>query len=491
MAQRTTKTFGASLETKMSDADTTASLNIQAGAHGPEENVPPGFAEAVRPPRLRTLTALQWLAIIGQSVVVIVAWQWLDVDLPIFACALAIGASIIFNAAISLSPNLSRRLNEGSALSMLSFDLCQLAVLLFLTGGLSNPFALFLLGPVTITATVLSVRATVLIGALSLVTVTILSLYSLPLVLKSGAVLKPPPLLLAGFWVAITLGLMTQAIYARRIAREAFTMSVALAATQSSLDRERRLSAIGALSAAAAHELGTPLATIKLVAGELRTELQDDPDMQADAMLIQEQADRCSVILGQLRALKAPEQVHLTMAPALTVVAEAAGPHRARRSQVIFRFNGVHVDPDGAVDGQPQILRRPEVIHGLRNFIQNAVDFAAANVWVDIFDDEHTFTIRIGDDGAGFSDEIIDKVGEPFATTRGRGRERDKSGYLGMGLGVFIAKTLLERSGAAVTMANAPNSKTATPRKNADAPIGAIITVTWSRDLMVVERLGH
>lgn len=444
------------------------------------------FADSVRPPKSRTLAGLRWVAIIGQTMALLIATYVIGLELPFLACALTIAAAAAFNTAVSLSPNRNRRLTDRNALLMLVFDLWQLSTLLFLTGGLRNPFALFLLGPVTISATVLSLRATLTLGALSIFAATFLSQFSLPLTLPGGERLEPHALSLAGFWAAIALGVATQAIYARRISLEAFKMSAALGATQSALERERRLAAIGALAAAAAHELGTPLATIKLVASELRDELKQKPELREDAELISEQARRCSEILARLSALRSPEEHHLQTAPIVTVAAEAAEPHQLRRSDVIFRINGVVVDPAETQIPQPEIPRRPEIIHGLRNLVQNAVDFAASRVWIDIMTDARRVRVRIGDDGAGFSEEILATIGEPFATTRGRSARNGEAEYLGMGLGVFIAITLLERTGATLTFSN---SRARRPAGGAvpDQPIGALVEVDWPREALGLE----
>ncbi|MEM9725398.1 MAG: ATP-binding protein, partial [Pseudomonadota bacterium] len=268
----------------------------------------------------------------------------------------------------------------------------------------------------------------------------------------------------------------------------------ALAAAQMALEKEQRVSAIGAMAEAVAHELGTPLATIKLSASELKRELSDNPDAYEDVLLIAEQADRCRSILAELSAVKAPEDAQIRSAPIMAVLQEAAEPHHNRRAEILFRLNGAPAGPDDPPAPQPDVQRRPELIHGLRNLIQNAADFAASTVWVDVTLDGSGATIAIGDDGAGFSTEILDQLGEPFATTRGRVGEA-AGAYVGMGLGVFIAKTLLERTGARLRFENAARTP---PRRRAegasgdarpvrdpgDRPTGAIVRVEWSAEAL-------
>lgn len=200
-----------------------------------------------------------------------------------------------------------------------------------------------------------------------------------------------------GFWLSIVIGILFLGLYSRRVATEMRSMSQALLATQMALAREQKLTDLGGVVAAAAHELGTPLATIKLVSAELMTELADRPDLMEDAQLIREQADRCRDILRDMgRAGK--DDLHLRQAPLSVALREAAEPHMARGKRVEFIF----APAEGAPDRQPTILRRPEIIHGLRNLVQNAVDFARSTVWIEGEWTDQTVTVRIIDDGEGF-----------------------------------------------------------------------------------------
>ena len=403
--------------------------------------------------RLRTLVTLRWLTTAAQAVTLAVAVLALGVQVPLAACISAIGVSVWYNLVATLSGRPTQRLSERDALLTLLFDLGQLSAMLFLTGGLTNPFALFLLGPVTVAASVLMLRTTLVLAAASIAAATLLSHYYVPLRLNGGEILDPPLLFVIGYWIAISLGVVFQASYARRVAMEALNMSEALSATQAALAREQRLSAIGALAASTAHEFGTPLATIKLTAEELRRDLNEQPDLAADAALISEQAARCRGILEQLSSVQSPDDLQVRKAPLMTVLEEAAGPHLNRRAELVLRYNGAPLRDAGSA--QPHLPRRPEIIHGLRNLIQNAVDFAASTVWIDATLNATHLEIVIGDDGGGFSNEILAQLGEPFATTRGKGRVGVRDAYQGMGLGVFISKTLLESSGATVSFANA------------------------------------
>jgi two-component system sensor histidine kinase RegB len=268
------------------------------------------------------------------------------------------------------------------------------------------------------------------------------------------------------------------AIYIRRIGLETARMSDALAAAQISLSREQRLTAIGALAAAAAHELGTPLATIKLISGELARDLKDQPEHAEDLKLLRAQADRCREILRDLSEGGRSDS-HIRHAPISTVLEEAARPHRNRGKQVVIRLNGE--DPELAGDAQPIVARRPEIIHGLRNLVQNAVDFATTTIWIDAREREATLRITVADDGPGFKPEVLEMIGDPYVTTRGRGRKPERDGeYQGMGLGLFIAKTLLERTGARLVFTNGA--------RGGDGPGGAVVAAIWPREAIVARR---
>ena len=354
----------------------------------------------------------------------------------------------------------------------LLFDLSQLSFLLFLTGGLNNPFALLILAPVTISATALTMRSTTILGVLAVLMITLLAMFHVPLTAETGEVLQLPDIFIVGFWSAITIGIVFLSAYARRITSETHSMSQALLATQMALAREQKLTDLGGVVAAAAHELGTPLATIKLVSTELVEELDGQPDLADDARLIRDQADRCRDILRSMgRAGK--DDLHMRSAPLGAVVREAAEPHAGRGVEVLYDF----VADPGEPEGQPVIWRKPEVIHGLRNLVQNAVDFAETRIWVEGSWGDGLIRIRITDDGQGFPQDLLGRLGDPFLSRRARSQGRERPGYEGMGLGLFIAKTLLERSGARVTFSNASDPFLVAEDKAEKS--GAVVEVIW------------
>ncbi len=423
--------------------------------------------------RLRTLILLRWMAVGGQLAAIFVADRVYGMQLPLALCYLAVAASVVANLfAVTLFPE-NRRLSEREAFLTLLFDLAQLAFLVFLTGGLTNPFALLVLAPVTISASALRLRSTVTLGAIAIVLVSISAFWNRPLQFASGEVLAIPRLFEFGFWMSIVIGILFLGLYSRRVSTEMRSMSQALLATQMALAREQKLTDLGGVVAAAAHELGTPLATIKLVSAELMAELADRPDLQEDAQLIRDQADRCRDILRDMgRAGK--DDLHLRQAPLSAALREAAEPHMARGKRVEFSF----VPVDGSPDRQPTILRRPEIIHGLRNLVQNAVDFARTTVWIEGEWTDRTVTVRIIDDGEGFPPNVIGRIGDPFVRFRRQDPQAEaRPGYEGMGLGLFIAKTLLERSGAELTFANATDPFL--PPEDRPERCGAVVEAVW------------
>ena len=435
--------------------------------------------------RLRTVLGLRWVAIAGQLLAVLFAYSVLKIDLPLELCVAAVLLSLSVNLGGTIVLPENKRLSPGYTAGILLFDLFQLAAMLYLTGGLTNPFVMLIVGPVVIAATALPVRQTVLLGGVAIALASVLMFWYRPLTMAGVPMVELPDIYLFGMWMAVSIFTLFFGIYAAKVTGDNFAMSQALVATQMALAREQRLSSLGGVVAAAAHELGTPLATIKLAAGELAEDLAElegaDPRLAEDAELIRSQADRCRVILADMgRAGK--DDLHLHFGPLSAVLEEAAEPHLRRGKEVIFRLEG-ETDADRLAD-QPVVARTPEIIHGLRNLIQNAVDFADSTVWIDASWDRVRLRITVGDDGRGYPDDIIGRLGDPFLGRRRR-RAPQRPGYEGMGLGLFIAKTLLGRSGAVVTFTNGtePGRRRVEIGNSRFArPPGALVEVLWPRE---------
>ncbi|HEX2215621.1 MAG TPA: ActS/PrrB/RegB family redox-sensitive histidine kinase [Xanthobacteraceae bacterium] len=411
--------------------------------------------------RLDTLVGLRWLAVIGQGAAVLFVYYVLEFELPLWACVTVIALSAWLNIAVSLHNRMSPRIGPGSGAWLLAFDIAQLALLLYLTGGLQNPFAFLFLGPVIIAAMALPPQHTVMLGAFAVACATVLLFVHLPLPWARDDPLEAPPLYMLGIWLSILLALVYIGVYAWQIAEGGRRLSDALAATELVLAREQHLSQLDGLAAAAAHELATPLSTISVVAKELERAMPAGSPHSDDVRLLREQAQRCREILSKLTELSADQP--FDRAPLSAVIDEVVAPHR--------NF-GVEIDTVLPADrsAEPVARRTPAMLYGLGNLVENAVDFARERVEIAARWSPKEITVTIADDGPGFPAEIIDRLGEPYLTTRGIRRLGAADEPTGLGLGFFIAKTLLERSGATLAFAN---------RKAPEH--GAVVSVRWQR----------
>ena len=413
--------------------------------------------------RLMTLTRLRWVAIGGQSLAVLIVAYGLGYPMPVSLCFGLIGVSAWLNLFLTFRYPLATRLNASAGLGILSFDVMQLSGLLYLTGGISNPFALLIIVPPVVAATSLPWRHTLILSGFVVISATLLFVFHLPLPWVQGAVLAIPPMLKAGFYTAILAALAFTVLYARRVADEASQLATALAATELVLQREQHLSALDGLAAAAAHELGTPLATIALVARELQLALKNDAAASDDIGLIVSQAKRCREILQRLTSLSAEGEEHLARLPVTSLIEEISAPHR----DFDIEIHSVAGRCDGP---EPVGKRNAGIVHGLGNLVENAVDFAESAVTITRQWNAATVSLLIEDDGPGFSPTALGRIGDPYNTVRD---EASRASGGGLGLGLFIAKTLLERSGATLTFSNRPEPQS-----------GAQILIEWPRNRM-------
>jgi two-component system sensor histidine kinase RegB len=430
-----------------------------------QELVTPDQAELHRL-RLNTLIRLRWLAVAGQSAAVVAVAFWLDFPLPVGACFALIACSAWLNLLLAFRFPATHRLEPRAALGILTFDALQLAGLLFMTGGLTNPFSLLMAVPVVVSATSLPFRMTLLIGILAVAAASLLAFYHLPLPWFEGTELAMPFIYVAGVWMALVSSIAFTGVYAYRVAEEARQLANALSATELVLQREQHLSALDGLAAAAAHELGTPLATIALVAREMERGLAGDPRFRDDVALLRSQTDRCREILKRLTNLSSESEAHMARLPLTSLIEEVIAPHREFGIEI-------RLAPGERAGPEPVARRNPGVLYGIGNLVENAVDFARETVTVEWRWDDSAVALSVLDDGRGFPPEIIDRIGEPYMTSR----SGTDAGGGGLGLGLFIAKTLLERSGATVTFANASE-----PGK------GAVVRVEWPRSRFVDPR---
>lgn len=406
--------------------------------------------------RLRTLVLLRWLAIVGQAVAVLFVRYALDVDFPVVLALGAIGVSVALNLALILRGQLQELASEWVAALQLAYDVGQLAVLLALTGGLQNPFVFLFVAPVAVSATILRPAVTAMLAALSFACVGLISVWRLPLPWPDSAPFELPQLYELGMAAAVLIGLGFTSVYAWRVAAEEERLNIALAAVQAVLSREQTLSALGGLAAAAAHELGTPLATIHLVAKEMARDLPPDDPRSEDLNLLVTQSERCRSILGQLSARREQLDVMVARAPVKSLLQEIAAPHEGLGAEIVVRASG---------EGPLELRRMPEIVHALGAIVENAVGFAKSRVEIEAVWDAESVEITVRDDGPGFAPGVLARLGEPYLT------QRDEEGAAGgLGLGFFIAKTLLERTGAKMHMANLKP-----PRE------GAVVRAHWQR----------
>ncbi|MBM3502342.1 MAG: ActS/PrrB/RegB family redox-sensitive histidine kinase [Alphaproteobacteria bacterium] len=434
---------------------TPALTPISGGFAGLTVGLPPAAGGRVR---LKTLVLIRWVALVGQAAAILVVGFLFSFPTDVVSSLLTVGVSALLNLFLMLRYPATTRLSDVQAGFYLAYDILQLTVLLYLNGGIANPFAILVLVPATIAATILSLRSTLSLVVISVVCLTLVTLVHQPLPWSMGFTL--PSLYVAGIWVALVLGMGFITVYAWRVAAESRLMADALAATQLALAREQRFSALGALAAAAAHELGTPLGTITLVAKELSRELPKDGPHAEDVSLLVSESERCRDILAQLsrRPEGDPAPFDRLALPAL--VDSIVTPLRGDEIEIQIDVQNPYTQGDPTV---PVVSRRPEILHGLGNIVENAIDFAATRVTIRVSWDTGVARLTVLDDGPGFAASVLGIVGEPYVTTR---RDQD-----GMGLGLFIAKTLLERTGATVLFSNAQGG-------------GAHVAILWPRALL-------
>ena len=424
-----------------------------------------GQYAAARQVRLRSLVWIRWIAVVGQLAALLIVQFGFGWNLPITAALAAVAASVILNVAMTFRRPLQGRLGELEAAAYLGFDILQLAVLLYLTGGLSNPFALLFLGPVTVSASILSRSATVVLSALVVICASLLAFYHQPLPWGAEG-LKLPVLYIGGLWVAVIVGTLFLAGYIGNVAGEGRRMSNALAATQLALAREQQLSAVGGLAAAAAHELGSPLATIAVTTKELTREIPADSPYADDIRILQIESDRCRDILAEIGRASDHADPDDPFVTGLLSDVVAAAATRYRSEEIILDVVAAAVDDSE----EPFVPRSPELLHGLGNVIQNAVQFGQKTVSVAVSWDELEARVEVRDDGRGFPPGVLDRVGEPYISNRGDGH---------LGLGIFIAQTLLERTGARIQFTNI---------RDAGRVEGAEVVIVWNRAAFEVKR---
>jgi two-component system, sensor histidine kinase RegB len=412
--------------------------------------------------RLDTILRLRWLAVLGQLATIFVVEQGLDFDLPLIPCLMVIAFSATVNIVLQIAFNPMRRLEPKHAAGLLALMIAELDALLFLTGGTENPFVILVLAPALIAATALPPRLTLALAAFAAASATVLTFWHLPLPWAEGNPLDIPITYTIASWIATLVAIGVTSLYAFQATEQSRKLSDALAAAELVLTREQHLTQIDGLAAAAAHELGTPLSTITLIVREIEKSLDPASPIAADVRMLREQTQRCRDILTKLTQLSADAPFDRMRISAL--VEEAVAPHRG------FGI-AIRIRQTAPGKSEPVTRRNPAVLYGLGNILENAVDFARETVEVDAWWDSRNVEIVIADDGPGIAPDILRKIGEPYLS-----RRPADSGSGGLGLGVFIARTLLERSGAKVSF-----------RNRIFPAHGAIVHVMWPREAFEIE----
>src|SRR6202163_4799741 len=394
--------------------------------------------------RLDTILRLRWLAVLGQLAAIFIVIQGLEFDLLVIPCVTIVGLSALLNLVLQMAFNPMQRLEPAYAAALLALNIAELAGLLYFTGGLQNPFSFLFLAPVLISATALPTRLTIALGVFARAGAPALVFLHLPLPWDSDDPLELPQYYLLGVWLSILLAIGVTSLYAFQVTEESRKLSDALAATELVLTREQHLTQIDGLAAAAAHELGTPLSTIFLIARELEKTVQDGP-LASDLKTLREQAQRCRDILAKITQLSASGAPFDRM-PLSTLIEETVAPHRDFGVAIKVRLAV-------AATREPVGARNPAVLYGVGNILENAVDFARTTVEVNAWWNADTVEIVISDDGPGIPPDMLKRIGEPYLSRR-RSADEPQSDHGGLGLGIFIARTLLERTGAKVSFSN-------------------------------------
>jgi two-component system, sensor histidine kinase RegB len=412
--------------------------------------------------RLDTILRLRWLAVLGQLAAIFIVAQGLEFDVEVVPCLAIIGLSAALNLAFQIAFNPMQRLEPAYAAALLALNIIELAGLLYFTGGLENPFSFLFLAPVLISSTALPFRLTIALGVLAIVCASVLVFFHLPLPWDSDDPLVLPPIYLFGVWLSIAVAIGVTSLYAFQVAEESRQLSDALAATELVLTREQHLTQLDGLAAAAAHELGTPLSTIFLISRELERTIPDGSPLAGDLKTLREQAQRCRDILGKITQLSATGAPFDRM-PLSTLIEETVAPHRDFDVAIKVRI-AVAATPE------PAGTRNPAVLYGVGNILENAVDFARTTVEVNAWWNNEKVEIIISDDGPGIAPDLLKRIGEPYLSRR-PGADETQSERSGLGLGVFIARTLLERTGAKVLFTNRTFPEH-----------GAVVQITWPRN---------
>jgi two-component system sensor histidine kinase RegB len=409
----------------------------------------------------KTLYILRWIALVGQFIAINLVYFILDLPFPVELSYLIIFVGLITNLFLQFSIK-GNQLKDFQALIFLIYDLLQLSLLLYLTGGIFNPFSILMIIPTIVSSTFLSMGTTIILGFITTILIFLISFFYLPLPGEDMRLLHFPYFYKTGIMIAILIGLIFLSYFGIRFSGEKKKSSEAFNKLQEVIYKEYELESLGGQAAAAAHSLGTPLATISVVATELKKEIDENSKYSKDLDLLISQTKRCSEILKKISKKQIIEDKFFSSTNFDILLEEIL---------VSFKeSSGKNISLSTKNDkNKINIKRSPEIIYGLRNFIGNAVKFANKDVIVEIASDENNVVIDIKDDGPGFPDDIIDNIGEPYIVSRSQLVKLNA----GTGLGTFLGKTLLERKGAQLKFINGNKLK------------GACVSISWNTSSLI------
>ena len=383
-----------------------------------------------------TLTILRYIAIFGQFFAINLVYFYLALPFPIELSYVIIFVGLCTNFYLQFGIKINQ-LKDLYASFFLVYDLIQLSILLYLTGGIFNPFSFLLIIPAIVSSTFLSMGTTIILGFITSILLLIISFFYLPLPGEDMDLLHFPDFYKTGILISILIGLIFLSYFGIRFAGETKKRSEALNKLQEVISKEYELESLGGQAAAAAHSLGTPLATISVVAKEIKKEIGNDNEISKDIDLLISQTKRCSEILKQISKKQIEEDIFLSSIQFEDLLEEIVNSFKETSSKEI----NLIVDQD---KNKIEIQRTPEIIYGLRNFIGNAVKFSKSKVKINLKSDKELIEIKINDDGPGIPEDVINKIGEPYI----KSKSKEISPNSGLGLGTFLGKTLLERQSA-------------------------------------------
>lgn len=390
------------------------------------------------------LENVRWIALLGQMLTITLVHFILQFPLPLIACFIVVSASAIVGIGQSIYTRLHKKMSRQIVFALLSFDTFQLGILIFLTGGIVNPFAIMLLAPVTVSATVLPRKNTMILAGLVVMMSTLLAFYHNPLPWGDAAFIIPD-LYVGGLWTALVLTTLFVAAYTGIIARNSRELVRGLTEARLTMAREQQMVALGSLATSAAHKLGSPLNTITLIAHDLgqidqKTDLKT---LREDIDALKAETERCRLILAELNedAIKLGQEIDDPIP--VKAMMEGLFNERFEDSRSIITVILDHNDDDDEL----LVIRRPELLHPVETIVDNAVQFADSKVDVIIRYDEQFLSLTIEDDGPGFQSSVLSQLGDPYNSSRA-----GKDGH--MGLGIFIATTMVEQTGGKVVINN-------------------------------------